>query len=90
MNYHTIIVRGENIRYIQIGAGTTILFLHGYGIPLKYLETYFRLLGQKYTIIAPEIFGFNNLRNPPTTLHDSAILAKEFCNALGIEPTIVI
>jgi pimeloyl-ACP methyl ester carboxylesterase len=90
MQYLTCEVNGERVRYLRMGRGKQLLFLHGIGGMPHYYAELIKLLSKRYEVIAPAIFGLTYLDNPPRSIAAAAELISDFCRALRISPAVIV
>ena len=88
----TITVEGNNLHYREVGSGSTVLLLHGWGSSAEsfnYLEKY---LAYNFHVLSIDLpgFGRSNLPSTAWSLNDYVELVKSFMSKLGIaNPAVV-
>lgn len=82
-----ITIRSIPVNYIDIGSGSPVLILQGWGTNLGLYTELAAHLSQKMRVILPELPGFGETPEPPApfSADDYAAFTEEFLRALGIK-----
>ena len=83
---------GIKLKYVIMGKGMPLLFLHGGGVSALTYKKNFELLSQKYQVIAPDIpcFGKSSIPNELWNFGDFADYFSKFINYLKIDKVILV
>lgn len=90
MHYKSLQCDKETIRYLHLGKGRPLLFLHGFGFRPHVYADFLEGLGQKFEVFAPSIFGINDFVTPLITIEDLLRLTNEFVSHLSLEKPLVV
>lgn len=88
MQYKTLEVDGQHIRYLSLGDSSTkppVVFFNGFGVSPSAYAPLLRKLSRHHRVIAPAIGGMSYLETPPATVDDCVELAQQFVQAHSIE-----
>ena len=55
VKYKTVRIKHQEIKYLEMGKGKEIFFLHGLALPIKEYIPLIKSLSKDYKVIAPEI-----------------------------------
>lgn len=78
MDYKTVKIGKVDVKYLQIGQGEPLLFLHGYGGNLSRYHSFLEVLAQNHEVFAPLAYGINYFRPQPKSLEEYAELTLGF------------
>ncbi len=86
------IVDGLEINYREEGEGPPVLLLHGWGCNGGHWEPVFAALKENHRVVAPDIPGFGESEEPPSTwgTKEYASFFEHFMRTLKIEQPVVI
>ena len=84
-------VDGININYIDEGAGSTVLLLHGWGGSIQTMLPIVNILKDKCRVISPDLPGFGKSEQPkiPWNSYDYAECIKKFIDILQLKDIIL-
>jgi pimeloyl-ACP methyl ester carboxylesterase len=85
-------VNGVKLHYLKSGHGPAVLLLHGYTQTSRMWRPIMPLLGEKFTVIAPDLPGIGDSEVPKTGLDmkSAAISIHGLVKSLGIEKARVV
>jgi len=70
---------GLRLAYVQLGAGSAVLLLHGLGGTADFWQPIVADLARTHTVVCPDLLGFGSSDKPPTqytpALHARAVAA---------------
>ncbi len=81
-----------NLKYIILGKGAPLLFLHGGGLNALSYKKSIDLLSKKYQVIAPDIpcFGKSTVPRDLWDFEDFADFFSQFIDSLGVDEIVVV
>ena len=88
IEYKTQRVGKEDVKYMQLGSGEPLVFLHGFGYRPHYYDngSFLEDLTEKqFEVILPEMFGLNCFEHQPTSVAEYAEFYHDFCSSLKID-----
>lgn len=87
-------VCGRQVHYYEANSrsGEVVLFLHGFMSDATSIKDYIEQLGADKRLIAPDLpgFGLSEQLEGEVSLDDYVAWVEEFCQRLGIEPSVVV
>ncbi len=90
--FHTIQVNEQRVAYLDVGQGTPIILIHGFGGSMWHWEYQYLSLGQSHRVIIPDLVGSGLSDKPKITYSPEHIIQffKDFMRSLNIEKAILI
>jgi pimeloyl-ACP methyl ester carboxylesterase len=88
----TLIIEGIRLHYHEVGAGTPVLLLHGWGSSLDSFKHLEKHLAPNFRVLLLDLPGFGGSEPPPTawSLTDYVELVKAFMSKLDlVNPAVV-
>ena len=85
--FQTIQVKDHRVVYLDIGQGTPVILIHGFGGSMWQWEYQYHPLAQSHRVIIPDLIG-SGLSDKPETLYSPAHLVqffRDFMESLAIE-----
>ncbi|MFH1053449.1 MAG: alpha/beta hydrolase [Candidatus Woesearchaeota archaeon] len=80
-------VGDKHIKYYKSGnSDDTLLFFHGGATPPTMYQNLLSILGERFKVIAPMMYGIPITDANPRSMKEYAELTYEFCRSLGIQP----
>lgn len=81
-----------NVKYIDIGSGDVVLFLHGWGAPAELYMPILNELSKSFRVLAPDLPGFGGTDEPETVwgTDDYVEFTQKFLSERGITKCVLI
>jgi pimeloyl-ACP methyl ester carboxylesterase len=92
MASYDAMILGAKMHYTMAGHGPTVILLHGYAETSRMWTPILPVLGQRFTVIAPDLPGIGDSAIPPDGLDmkSAAIRVHELTRSLGISKARVV
>ena len=87
-----VIIDGFATSYTEMGSGSSILILHGWGSSSQVFDNLIQKLSATHRVVALNLPGFGGSEQPTTVwgVKDYADFVTAFCKKLGLRPDILL
>jgi pimeloyl-ACP methyl ester carboxylesterase len=85
--FQTILVNDHRVVYLDVGQGTPVILIHGFGGSMWQWEYQYHPLAQSHRVIIPDLIG-SGLSDKPATIYSPEHLVqffRDFMESLGIK-----
>ncbi|MDR3207792.1 MAG: alpha/beta hydrolase [Oscillospiraceae bacterium] len=91
MSVDTVEAGGFSVRYLALGEGPCLLFLHGWGVGADSYTPLLTHLAARFRVVAPDLPGMGGTLEPtePWGVGDYAAFVRAFAAALGLAPRVL-
>ena len=83
----SVVVDGLELHYLTCGEGTALILLHGYAETSRMWKPILPILGERFTVVAPDLPGIGDSAIPPDgfDMTSAAQRIHALARSLGIQ-----
>lgn len=88
----TVKIKGATLFYLDVGTGSPLVLIHGYGAGSWVWEKQIEILSRRHRVVALDLIGhgFSDRPRIPYTPETYILCVREFMDALGLERAVLV